>query len=752
MIARKKRLLDYLGLRKTSLMPQLPAGPHKVDSENDCIRLDVRHLERGLYFFSIRHQSDFPLTGPRLKLAGPGFETTDHIYTFVRRDQREFFGTVKIIGELEAIHFYPSRLPCELKISSFTLRNINEFARDYVFGQTFVRVKIFGPRWTWNRTWQEIQDWLSRALKGGGDDSYGTWWRFYGELSEADLERRRRIAAAWLEETSGSLQAPRVSIILPVYRPPVRYLREAIASVQRQVYPKWQLCICDDGSGDPCLAELLASLRGQDSRIRLISHGENRGVSAASSSALSLADGDYVGFLDHDDLLAPDALFEVVAAIRRSPELVLIYSDEDLIDAEGEHLEPQFKPDWNFDLARAVTFPRHFLVARRETVTGCGGLRAGYDGAQDLDLILRLTEALDRTAIHHIPRVLYHWRAVEGSLARDSAAKPYAFDAGVKAIADHIARMALPATALKAEIPMTYRVQYAVPEPAPKVSIIVPTRDNLRVLRNCIDSLLERTTYPEFEIIVVDNRSEDPDTLAYLDALSDGSARVLRFDSEFNFAAINNYAVEHSAADILVLLNNDTEVCNGDWLDEMVSQASRPGIGAVGAKLFYAEDYIQHAGVLLGMGPDRVAGHAFKGFHKHEVGPLARTRLAQEYHAVTAACMAVARSKYLEVGGLDAENLPIAFNDVDFCLKLLDAGYLNLWTPYAQLYHYESYTRGYDVTAEKRARFLAERDYMHERWAGRLGLDRYYNPNLSRDFDNFCLAWPPEPTASEELR
>lgn len=738
-----RRFFYSLFLPKFSLASELANDGYAIESEKDCIRLDVSHLERGLYFLSIKHESDYPLTGPRVLVARPHFETSDHIYTFVRRDQGEFFGTVLIVNEIEAINFYPSKLPCKVRITGCSVRRINSFARDYIYGETFVRWKIFGPAWTWERSKQELHDWFSRLLKGGKDDSYATWWRLYGKPSEADLLGQQQLASGWTEASVSGEMLPRFSIVMPVYKTPLNYLREAIDSVRQQTYPHWQLCICDDGSASPALTDLLAEFAASDRRIRYTSHDNNQHISAASNSALAMAEGDYVAFLDHDDSITPNALFEMATAIRANPQLQLLYSDEDVVDPQGDPVNPHFKPDWNYDLERAINYACHFLVVRRGLIEQCGGLRVGFEGAQDFDLVLRVTEKLQREQIGHIKKVLYHWRAAEGSTALDSAEKPYAADAGVKALAEHLVRSNIPGVASKAEIPTTYRVQYDLPEPPPRVSIIIPTHNNLRVLRNCVDKLLEHTIYTNYEVIIIDNRSDDPATLAYLEMVESPAVRVLKFAEPFNFSAINNFGVEHSHADIVVLLNNDTEVCNGDWLNELVSQASRPEVGAVGAKLFYAEDRIQHAGVLLGMGPDRVAAHAFKGFHRDEVGSLARTRLVQEYHAVTGACLAVSRAKYLEVGGLDADNLAIAFNDVDFCLKLVNAGYLNIWTPYAQLYHYESYSRGYDVTDEKRARFEQERDYMHQRWEGRLGIDAYYNPNLTRDFDNFSLAWPP---------
>ncbi|MFV8819960.1 glycosyltransferase family 2 protein [Haliea sp. E17] len=733
-----RRGLQHLTLPRTSLNDQLRGEPYRIDGGASCIRFDVSALDRGLYYLSLEYDSDCILAGPRLTAARPAFETPDHIFTFVRRDQREFFGTVLIVDDIEAIVFYPSRLPCEVSIRSVSLRRINTFAREYIYGEQYVRLKLFGASWTWDRIREDSARALSRWLRGGTDDSYATWWKLYGEPDAATLQAQRTELESW---SAG--EKPLFSIVLPVYQSRLEYLRQAVDSVRGQSYPGWELCICDDGSGDAALGRYLDGLCEQEPRIKLVVHPHNRHISAASNSALALATGEFVAFLDHDDALSPDALFRVAEALRRQPQTDILYSDEDVVDPDGKPLAPHFKPDWNFDLLRSINYACHFLVVRRALLSAVGGLREGFEGAQDFDLVLRLTENLPAARIAHLPRVLYHWRAVEGSTASDSAAKPYAEQAGLRALADHVARCGLPATALPSEIPTAYRLRFDLPDPVPTVSIIIPTHNQLRLLRHCIDSLLARTDYPAYEVVVVDNRSDDADTLAYLATLPGRGLRVLRYDKPFNFSAINNFAVAQCDSDMLVLLNNDTEVCNGDWLREMIAQASRPGIGAVGAKLFYAEDRIQHAGVLLGVGLDRVAAHAFKGAHKDEVGMLARTRLLQAYHAVTGACLAVARDKYLEVGGLDEEHLTVAFNDVDFCLRLEEKGYTNLWTPYAQLYHFESYSRGYDNSGEKRERFVRERDYLKARWPGSFDRDNYYNPNLSLDFDNFSLAWPP---------
>ena len=742
--ARLKAAVHTLLPRKISLIDQVGNGPHTLDSPEDSIRLDVSGLERGLYFLKIRFDFDHAPAGPRLTVARPEFESTDHIFTFSSHDQRVFFGTVLIVDDIQQLVWYPTRLPCQLTLTECSVRRINSFSRDYIYGQPYVRWQVFGAKWTVDRYKQELLDGFARLIRGGTDSSYASWWKLYGQPSEPELEEQRKLYRDNEGPGENGTDAVRFSVIMPVYKTRIELLQAAVNSVLEQTNPNWELCICDDASGDEAIGDYLSELATQDKRVKFLTHEKNRHISAASNTAISLATGDYLAFLDHDDALTPDALHQNASTLARNPALRLLYSDEDVVDEQGRPINPHFKPDWNYDLVRAVNYACHFLVIERSLVESCGGLREGFEGAQDFDLLLRVTEAIARDQIYHIPKVLYHWRAAEGSTARDISSKPYASQSGLRALGDHIGRCNLEASVSEADIPTTYRIKYSIVVPAPSVSIVIPTRNSLRVLKNCVDSLLTGTLYPHWEVLIVDNQSDDPDTLGYLQDVESEKVRVLRYPQAFNFSAINNFAVRESHSEIVVLLNNDTEVIHSDWLDEMVAQAMRPEVGAVGAKLFYANDYIQHAGVLLGMGYDRVAGHAFKGFHKDEMGSLARTRLVQEYSAVTAACLAVTREKYLEVGGLDEENLPIAFNDVDFCLRLSEAGYRNIWTPYAQLYHYESYTRGYDITSEKRARFSVERDYMHSRWGEKLASDPNYNPNLTRDYDNFGLAWPPE--------
>lgn len=565
----------------------------------------------------------------------------------------------------------------------------------------------------------------------GGD--YSAWVRRYDTLARADLENLRR-------RTTRIAAPPLISLIVPVYQTPERWLRRCLDSVLQQAYPHWELCIADDASPDPRVAAVLREYAARDPRIRLALRDVNGHISEASNSALRLATGEFIGLLDHDDELRPHALLEMAEAIAARAEVGLLYSDEDKIDGDGRRFQPNFKPDWNPDLLRSQNYICHFTVIRTDLVRAVGGFRKGFEGSQDHDLFLRCAERLAPEQIHHVPKILYHWRAVAGSTALERASKDYASAAGVRAVAEHLERTGTRARV--EELPHGhYRVAWPLPDPLPKVSIIVPTRDRLPLLRGCIESVLERTDYGRYEIVVVDNQSVEPDTLEYLRRLqAREGVRVLRYDAPFNYAAINNWAAARCDGELLALLNNDIEVDSPGWLAEMAGHALRPEIGAVGGMLYYPDRTIQHAGVILGI--DGVANHAFLHQPAGSPGYCARALVAQNLSAVTGACLVVRREAFERVGGLD-EALAVAFNDIDFCLRLRDAGYRNVWTPFAELYHHESASRGSEDTAEKKRRFAEEVELMQRRWGRALLCDPAYNPNLSLRDAGFDFAFPP---------
>jgi glycosyltransferase involved in cell wall biosynthesis len=563
---------------------------------------------------------------------------------------------------------------------------------------------------------------------------YEKWCEQHETLSEGDL-------GAIADHIAAFKRRPVISVVMPVFNPPGELLEKAIQSVVNQLYPHWELCVADDASTQPHVQELLKRFAAADPRIKVAYRTENGHICEATNTALGLVGGDYVALFDHDDTLSRTALYEVASEIDAHPEAQFIYSDEDKIDTEDRRFDPYFKPDWNPDLASGQNYTSHLSVYRTDLVRVLGGFRKGFEGSQDWDLFLRAVERIPSSAIRHIPKLLYHWRAAPGSTALQLAEKAYPLDAARRALEEHFGR-----TGENVELVHVpgdhWRVKHPVPSPPPFVSLIIPTRNSLHLVRQAVQSILTLTDYPSYEIVIVDNESDDPSTIAYLEELSKGGnprVRVIPYHAPFNYSAINNFAVRECKAQVVGLLNSDVEVIEKSWLTEMVSQACRPGIGAVGAMLYYPTNTVQHAGVVLGLGG--VAGHPYKDFPRGDQGQKNRLRLVQNYSAVTAACLVIQKDRYLEVGGLNEKDLAIAFNDVDLCCKLIKAGYRNLWTPYAELYHHESATRGVDNTPEKKARFQSEIDYMTDTWGYLLMTDPAYNPNLTLVGEDFSPAY-----------
>ena len=483
---------------------------------------------------------------------------------------------------------------------------------------------------------------------------------------------------------------------------------------------------------------VLEAAATRDSRIKISLREQNGHIAEATNSAFALATGDYIGLLDHDDVLREHALAEIACVLNRQPNAELLYSDEDKLRDSGERYDPHFKPDFSPDLFYAMNYLNHFTVHRAENIRKVGGWRKGFEGSQDYDINLRIIATIDPHKIVHIPKILYHWRAAEGSTARAGSEKSYAYTAGLRALEDHVARRARPAKVEKIDGLPFYRLRWAVPRPEPLVSLIVPTRDMVDVLRACIASIIEKTTYSNYEILIVDNDSREQATLEYFAEISDNpNIRVLSYAKPFNYSAINNFAAREARGSILGFINNDIEVIEPEWLEEMVSHATRPEIGCVGAKLLYPDDTVQHAGIIIGLGG--IAGHGHLRAHRNELGYFSRLQIAQNVSAVTAACLLVRSEVFWEIGGLDELHLTVAFNDVDFCLKARQAGYLNLFTPFALLYHHESLSRGYETTPEKKERFASETAVMKERWGSILECDPFYSPNLTLERSDFSL-------------
>jgi glycosyltransferase involved in cell wall biosynthesis len=544
------------------------------------------------------------------------------------------------------------------------------------------------------------------------------------------------------EEKKGFLNsienAPLISIIMPTYKTDVSLLKEAIDSVLNQSYTSWELCICDDASSDQKLISLLKEYDESFENIKVKFRSENGHISCSSNDALSLATGEYVLLMDHDDLLSKDALYYVAKEICYNNKLKIIYSDEDKIDKLGRRFDPHFKSDLNLDLLYSHNYISHLGVYQKELVDEVGGFRVGLEGSQDYDLLLRCLAKTNEADVKHIPKILYHWRVVEGSTALDSGEKDYTTAAGKAALENYFQLINAEKVVVKnGPANNTYKIEWPIPEINPLVSLIIPTRDGLNVLKLAVESILEKTSYKNYEIIIVDNGSVKQETFDYFESLKNNQKiRIIDYDKPFNYSAINNYAVSHAKGEIIGLINNDVEVISPNWLDEMVMHVLRPEIGCVGAKLYYSNDTIQHGGVILGLGG--VAGHSHKYFDRSDYGYFRRLTLVQNLSAVTAACLIVRKSVYDSVGGLE-EKLQVAFNDVDFCMKVDNAGYRNLWTPYAELYHHESISRGHEDTPEKINRFKSEIEYMKAKWGLRLSKDRFYNENLTDKREDFSI-------------
>lgn len=592
---------------------------------------------------------------------------------------------------------------------------------------------------------QTIGEVLGRSLglrrkqsgeRSPSDTSYANWIRLYDTLSERD----RRQIRSHIERFT---YKPLISVVMPAYDTPEKVLREAVASVQAQLYQNWELCIADDASPSASVMSVLKELSASDLRIKWIRRETNGHISEASNSALDLASGEFVALMDHDDLLAEHALYEVVAELNEHPDADLIYSDEDRIDDDGNRHSPYFKTDWNPELFLGHNLISHLGVYRRSIVETVGRFRKGYEGSQDYDLALRVIAATTLAKIRHIPSVLYHWRGRSAEASFSEGQLQRCITAARAAKADYFLHCHETAEVLPNPfVPAWERVRRPVPSPAPLVSLIIPTRNRHDLLAPCLDGLLNRTDYQPLEVIIVDHQSDDPDTLALLERWrNDKRVRIIGYEGAFNYSDMNNKAVAQARGEIIGLINNDADVIDPGWLSEMVSHAIRPENGAVGAKLLYPNNRVQHAGVILGIGG--VAGHLHLNAPREATGYFGRLALASNVSAVTGACLIVRKAVFQEAGGLNAADLPVAFNDVDLCLKIQARGYRNVWTPFALLYHHESPSRGRDTTPEKIERAQREVEYMRRQWGQLLDSDPYFNPNLSLRTSTFDLAFPP---------
>ncbi len=543
-------------------------------------------------------------------------------------------------------------------------------------------------------------------------------WLVRHKVDKRTLRRQKHAAFA---------QKPLISIVIPLYCTPLPYLKELLESVRRQSYENWQLCLAD-GSPDDKAKEFLEKHYGREKRIVYRKLEENGGISVNTNEAVALATGEYLMLCDHDDTLEPDALYEIVKAINDTGADVL-YTDEDKVSMDGQHyFDPNFKPDFNLFRLRENNYICHIFVVKKSLTDETGLLRSEFDGAQDFDFILRCCEKAQK--ITHIPKVLYHWRCHMDSTAADPSSKAYAYEAGRKAVREHYQRLGIDAKVEMTERPGWYRSHVKV-QGNPLISIIIPNKDHTDDLELCLFSMTRKSTYRNYEILIVENNSEKEETFEYYKKLPDRypKARVLTWEKEFNYSAINNFAAKEAKGEYLLFLNNDVEILTPDWMEEMLQNCQQENVAAVGAKLYYPDDTIQHAGVVLGLGG--IAGHIMCRASREDPGYFGRMISVQEISAVTAACMMVKKSDFDAVGGLD-ETFQVAFNDIDLCMKFRVAGKKIIFTPYAELYHYESKSRGLEDTPEKQFRFDKEVKRFQEKWAQQLEMgDPYYSPNLS---------------------
>lgn len=527
---------------------------------------------------------------------------------------------------------------------------------------------------------------------------------------------------------------PLISIVVPTYNTKKQYLEELLDSLEQQTYKNWELCIADGNSDNKKEIEEIIC---KNSKIKYVMLDENKNISGNTNEALKLCTGEYIGLLDHDDILAPFCLYEVVKALNEDRSTDVIYSDEDkFTTVNGARFQPHFKPDFSPDYLRSINYITHFFVIKKTLMDKLGGFIDEYNGAQDYDLILRATEIAEK--IVHIPKVLYHWRVHENSTAMDVAAKQYVIDAGKKAVEAHIKRMNMPGEVSSLDNKSIYRVRFEVDDEE-KISIIIPNKDHVDDLKKCINSILTRSTYSNYEIVVIENNSTHTSIFNYYKKLEKhNKIKVIYYEGDFNYSRINNFAIDSCNGKYLLFLNNDTEVITPEWLEEMVMFARRDDVGAVGAKLLYPNNTIQHAGVVVGLGG--VAGHVYPGFPRDAAGYFHRLRLVNDYGAVTGACLMMKKEDFINAGGFD-EELAVAFNDIDLCVKMLRLGKYNVYTPFCELYHYESKSRGLDLEGEKNIRFQGEVKMAKEKWKDVLSKgDPFYSPNLSLDTGLFEIA------------
>lgn len=587
----------------------------------------------------------------------------------------------------------------------------------YTIQKGFRYLKHYGPKEFWIRLHERFEP---------EEVPYGPWYQAYVPDQET-LEAQKKHKFDY---------RPLISIAVPAYQTPVEFLKQMIESLISQTYPEWELCIANSSPDNEEMQRVLADYSAKDSRVRFCNLKENLGIAENTNRAFSMAKGEFMGLLDHDDLLAPNALYEIVQALQDHPQADALYTDEDKVTTEmDEHFQPHLKPDFNLDLLRSNNYICHFFVVRRSIVEKAGGFRKEFDGAQDYDFIFRCTE--NAREVLHVPEILYHWRTHKASTADNPASKMYAFEAGKRAIEANLERTGTKGVVSHTQDLGFYRVKYPV-QGKPLVSVIIPNKDEKETLQTCMEMLNNNTSYQNFEIIIIENNSTTDEIFRYYKELSkDPRIHLLRWGKEFNYSAINNFGVAHAKGEYLLFLNNDIKSINPDWMEELLGVCQRPEVGGVGAKLIYPDNTIQHAGCVVGMGG--IAGHMFVDMPADRTGYLHKASLLQDMSAVTAACLMMKKEVFEEAGGF-TEELAVAFNDVDLCLKVRKNNHLIVYDPYAKLYHMESKTRGAEDSKEKVRRFQTEIEYMRCHWLDILkNGDPYYNKNLSLTKWNYSL-------------
>jgi GT2 family glycosyltransferase len=566
---------------------------------------------------------------------------------------------------------------------------------------------------------------------------YRLWIKRYDVITPALRDKMASEIGSWPSQ-------PLISVIMPSYNIDPKWIGQAIESIRRQIYPHWELCISDDASTLAGIRPLLERYAAEDSRILVTFRSENGHISVNSNTALALANGDYIALMDTDDLLSEDALFWVAREIAIHPDVDLLFSDEDKIDGNGKRFNPYFKSAWNPALMLSQNAFSHLGVFRRSLAEEVGGFRKGFEGSQDYDLVLRCAERTTPDRIRHIPRVLYHWRALPGSTASAASAKSYAWEAGRMAIAEHLRRLGVSAQVRRA-LTSYYQVDYGIQTQAPLVSIIVPTTLSSATTAECLGSVLANSSYENFELMLValpDHVSAARRDAAFAKILTHPHVRVVEYEERpFNFSRVSNLGVRSSNGSILCFLNDDVEVISKNWLERLIARISLDGVAAVGAMLYYPSNAIQHAGVILGV--DGLADHPWKQWPRGYAGYFGRGAIEEDFSCVTGACMLVKREIFEAVGCFD-ESLPVAFNDVDLCIKIRQTGARIVWTPAVEMYHHESLTLGRHDSLARRDQFRRDVRALQARWRDVLAADPCYNPNLSLSAGaTFSLAWPP---------